>query len=229
MIIEMDGLSIQVSRKKIKNMYLRIHATTGEINISAPLKLSSAAIHDFLILKRHWIHQSRTRVIDRSRQETPSFQNDELHYFLGQPYVLKLHHDAPKLKIELVDQTLHCFIKSTMQAEHGLRVLNAWYKQQMLQRLPQLIQTWEPIIGVSVSSWGVRSMNTRWGSCSIKTRRISLNLKLIQKPIECLEYVLVHEMVHLHEANHSPRFYALMDQFMPTWRDIKLKLDHRMI
>ncbi|MDP3705322.1 MAG: SprT family zinc-dependent metalloprotease [Legionellaceae bacterium] len=225
MIIEMDGLSIEISRKKIKNMYLRIHSPTGDVKVTASHKITYDAIHAFLLLKRSWIHKARARVIERERPNALRMEHGAHHFFLGKPYVLMIHTNAAHMKIEITGQYLNCFIKPGTQPERSLLFIQSWYKQQMLQLLPSLIQKWEPIIGVTVQAWGVRLMNTRWGSCHVVSKRISLNLKLIQKPLDCLEYVLVHEMVHLHEANHSHRFYALMDKFLPSWRKSKSLLD----
>lgn len=113
---------------------------------------------------------------------------------------------------------MHCFLRS-YALEDRTQFLQNWYRKQMQLLLPALIQKWEPIIGVSVQAWGIKSMKTRWGSCNVVAKRIWLNLNLIKKPLVCLEYVLVHEMVHLLEANHSKRFYAHMNRLMPQWKE----------
>lgn len=226
MIIELDGIPITIIRKSIKNMYLRIKPVTGDVVVSAPNKLSLQIIKAQLLTKKAWIHTARTRILTQKPTiETSSLmENGEQHFFLGTPYTLMIHPNTPSKKISLEGQFLHCFLQS-YSYEKRVTVLHAWYKEQMQNRLPDLIQKWEPIIGVRVHAWGIKIMKTRWGSCNVKAHRIWINLRLIQKPLICLEYVLVHEMVHLLEASHNKRFYALMTQFMPDWKSHQKQLE----
>lgn len=226
MIIDLDGVSIRIVRKRIKHMYLRIQPATGELHVSAPLKLSIETIQNHLASKRVWIHNARMRVLARKPAPLLSMNNGDQHFYLGQAYTLVLHPYADDEKIVLEGDLMHVFIKNQINpVDHNHSYLQQWYKKQMQALLPELIRKWEPIIGVSVRAFGVRSMKTRWGSCNLVTHRINLNLHLIKKPLICLEYVLVHEMVHLLEANHSKRFYALMSQFMPLWREHQKTLE----
>ena len=179
MIIDLDGILIEVIRKPIKNMYLRVRSPGGDVNVTAPLQLPVDVIRNHLTSKQQWIHTARLRVIAR----------------VIAPVVPMEPHEKRRLK------------------------------QEMQMVLPDLIKHWELIIGVRVSSWGIRAMKTRWGSCNVNTRRISINLHLIHKPRACLEYVVVHELVHLLEANHSKRFYALMTRFLPEWKACKKQLE----
>ena len=227
MIIEIDGVSIEIVRKPIKNMYLRVQPSTGNVTVSAPMKLSLKAIQTQLTAKRDWIHTARARAIARKPSlPTPlMMEHGEKHHFLGASYALVIHPNAPSKGVIIEGEFMHCFLKSDSHEKRAL-FLKAWYKQQMQSLLPDLIRKWEPIIGVCVRAWGVRTMKTRWGSCNVLAHRIWLNLRLIQKPLVCLEYVLVHEMVHLLEANHSKRFYALMTRFMPEWKTYQKQLEH---
>ena len=102
--------------------------------------------------------------------------------------------------------------------EDKARVMKEWYRKQLKIQIPPLIQKWEKVVGVQVNDWGVKQMKTKWGACNVDAKRIWLNLELAKKPVICLEYILVHELVHLHERNHNDRFIALMSQFMPKWR-----------
>lgn len=223
MIIEMDGISINVSRKKIKNIYLRIIRQTAEVTVSAPHSISTETIYNFLLQKRHWIHKARAQVTNQVKIK-PIIQNGETHYFLGESYSLVIYENAAHMKISISEKKLIFFVKPGCDEKKCSTYLNLWYKHHMQQLLPSLISKWEIIVGVKVHSWTIRSMTSRFGSCNVALKRICLNLILIQKPIDCLEYVLVHELVHLHEANHSKRFYALMDKYLPNWRDLKIKL-----
>ncbi len=223
MIIELDNISIEILRKPIKNMYLRIHYSTGDVTVSAPLKLSLKAIRNQLDIRRAWIHTARARAIARVPPSLVKMECGETHYFLGKPYVLSIQPNVHLKGIVIEGDLMHGFLESHTPSARK-KCLQIWYKKQMQQLIPDLIQKWEPIIGVAVHAWGIKSMKTRWGSCNVVAHRIWLNLNLIQKPLICLEYVLVHEMVHLLEANHSKRFYALMTQFMPKWADYQTLL-----
>ena len=218
-ILTIGDISVEIIRKAIKNMYLRIHASTGAVTVTAPLKLSLKTIQNHLQSKLTWIIAAREKAVAR-KPATPTLikmESGEKHLFLGKEYTLSMHTNAPSQRIAIQDNILFFYLKTNARNE-PLLYLQTWYKQQMLALLPGLIQKWEPIIGVRVHAFGVKAMKTRWGSCNVVAHRIWLNLKLIQKPLICLEYVLVHEMVHLLEANHSKQFYALMTQFLPQWK-----------
>ncbi len=222
--MDMDGISIEVFRKPIKHMYMRVHASTGDVRVTAPLRMPINTIQIHVSSKRDWIQAVRTRAIARTQLSPIKIEDGEQIPFLGTSYPLMIHTHAPLNRIMIDDSTMHYWTKTNAH-EDVIKKLHDWYKQQMQALLPELIQKWEPIIGVSVVGWGIKPMKTRWGSCNVITHRISLNLHLIKMPLACLEYVLVHEMVHLLEANHSPRFYALMSRFMPTWKVLQKQLE----
>ena len=217
-LIEVDGITIEILRKPIKNMHLRIYPPDGRVRVSAPLRLSIQHIRHQLLAKREWLHAQRARVQALPVISEPLMQEGETHYFLGEAYMLTLLESRNPTSITLNDNVLLLNTKpnATMVEKHAH--LKKWYQTQMQSLVPDLIKKWEPVIEVDVSTWGVKTMKTRWGSCNTRTHRIWLNLVLIKKPIICLEYVLVHEMVHLLEASHNARFYQLMDTFMPEWR-----------
>ena len=223
--IDMDGISIEIVRKPIKHMYMRACATSGDIRVTAPLKMPLHTIQNHLSSKRDWIDKVRTRIARRTKPCPIKMESGEHIPFLGETYPLMIHGHAAVNRLMIDDSgVMHCFTKTTSHDDR-VKSLHNWYKQQMQALLPELIQKWELIIGVSVLSWGIKPMKTRWGSCNVVARRISLNLHLIKSPLQCLEYVLVHELVHLLEANHSPRFYALMTRFMPAWKAHQKQLE----
>ena len=216
--IEIDGITIEILRKPIKNMHLRIYPPDGKVRVSAPLRLSLQQIRHQLESKREWLHTQRARLQAQPVLTEPTIQTGEFHYFLGQANPLSVISSAMPTQIILKDNRLQLSTPSRSTAVEKQAFLNQWYRAQMLSLVPNLIEKWQPIMGVSVATWGTKTMKTRWGSCNTRTRRIWLNLVLIQKPLGCLEYVLIHEMVHLLEASHNARFYQLMDKFMPEWR-----------
>lgn len=224
MNIDLDGLCIELHRKHIKNINLRINAQ-GIIKLSAPVNCAISHIEQFLLEKKAWIFLHRERLLSTKNAITPCFENGAVHDYQGLQYILKLHEQPARTSVVIDDTHLHCFIQKNSSAAQIKLVLQRWYRCQMKNLLPSLIQKWEPIIGVEVQTWGIKVMKTRWGSCQPQSRRIWLNLNLIQKPLVCLEYVLVHEMVHVLEASHNKRFYALMTQFMPQWQSYKILLN----
>lgn len=223
--LEIDGILIEILRKPIKNMHLRIYPPDGKVIISAPLKLRLDLIRSQVEARRDWIHTQRARLRARPIIAPTTLESGELHYFLGKSYSLTVHQSTSFMNIIIDKESMHCFIKPNTTLIEKQILLQNWYKQQMKEQLPTLIAKWEPIINVKISAWGIRVMKTRWGSCNTSKGRISLNLNLIKKPLACLEYVLVHEMVHLLEASHNKRFYAFMDQFLPHWRDTQKQLE----
>ncbi|MBA2711654.1 MAG: M48 family metallopeptidase [Tatlockia sp.] len=221
--LELDGIFIEIVRKPVKNLTLRIYSPDGRVTVSAPLKLRMELIETQIIAKLEWIHKQRTR-LKTDAVPLSNFESGEMYSFMGKSYPLLIHQAKRRVKVCLEDETLHCFLQPNLTLREKEAVLEGWYREKMKEQLPALIAKWEPIIGVSVSNWGIRVMKTRWGSCNPLKKRIWLNLNLIKKPLACLEYVLVHELVHILEASHNKRFYALMDKFLPQWRVIKTLL-----
>lgn len=216
-MIEIDGLTVTLVRKRIKNLNLRINAL-GEVNVSVPLNFPLDLIHRYLEEKRAWIDTHRRRLQGRLPVAPLTLTTGESLPFLGGHYELIVYTQSKHQRIEIDNTRLHLFVKAEATFAEKDALLQRWYRSQMLNVLPELIQKWEALIGVRVNAWGIRVMKTRWGSCNTSKKRIWLNLNLIKKPLPCLESVIVHELVHLLEASHNKRFYALMSQFMPDWK-----------
>ncbi|KTD55364.1 M48 family metallopeptidase [Legionella quateirensis] len=225
MIIEIDGISIEISRKPIKNMNLRIYPPDGLVKVSAPLRYSDRLIRQHLQEKCEWIRAQRERIRERSSFKEENLQTGETIAFQGKNYLLIIeeHHGPSKITVD--GELIHFFTQPHTTLNQKQIVLDRWYRREMESLLPELIKHWETIINVRITEWGIKKMKTRWGSCNTRARRIWLNLNLIKKPLVCLEYVLVHELVHLLEASHNKRFYALMTQFMPQWREYQYILE----
>ena len=217
-LIEIDGISIEIIRKPIKNMHVRIYPPDGSVRVTAPLKLSLQHIQQQLNSKRAWLHRTRTRLQALPIATEPCMQTGELHYFLGEAYPLTVYENTNQNRLLFTDHHFQLHSKLHATLDEKLSSLKKWYQAQMQSVMPPLIQHWQPVLNVNVLEWGTKSMKTRWGSCNTRKQRIWLNLVLIKKPIECLEYVLVHEMVHLLEPSHNARFHQLMDRYLPDWR-----------
>jgi len=221
-LLDVQGVSVEVQRKPIKNLHLAVHPPDGQVRVSAPEFMGDEAIRLAVINKLGWIRRQQQRFRQQPRQSQREMVSGESHYYQGKRYLLSvIEENAPPRVRILNNRTLVLRVRPGSDRAKREAVLYAWYRAQLKEQIPLIIAKWEPVIGVDVADWGVKRMKTRWGSCNIEARRIWLNLELVKKPPQCLEYVLVHEMVHLLERHHNERFRALMTQFMPNWRNYR--------
>lgn len=220
-------LEIQVIKKNIKNIHLAVLPPDGRVRISVPKKQNDEAVRLFVVSKLSWIKKQRARFQKQKRQPERDFVSGESHYFLGERYLLNvIYTNKRKQGVEVRNKTyLDLFVREKSAKEQRQKVMREWYRCELKALIPPLIEKWEPLIGVKVESWGVKLMKTRWGSCNITARRIWLNLELAKKNPACLEYIIVHEMVHLLERLHNERFVAYMDKFLPNWRSTRVELN----
>lgn len=223
--MQIDDLDIEVTRKNIKNLYLRVSLPDGRVKISAPRRMHLNNIHRFVASRRGWIKRQQEKVCLQAQAITKAYVDNEVHYFGGQPYCLKLIEQCARPRVERREQNLLLYIRPGSSIEKRCATLDTWYRQQLKETTPAIIDQYEVRMAVKVSGFGIRKMKTRWGSCNTRTRRIWLNLALVRLSEQCLEYVVVHEMVHLLEPSHNQRFYALMDRFMPDWKRYKAELN----
>jgi len=216
--IELGEITADVVLKDIKNIYLSVYPPTGRVLISAPLRMDVDTIRIFAISKLDWIKQQQKKLQEQERETPRQYLNRESHYVWGKRYLLKvLEHDQPP-SIELKHSQMILHVRSGANELKKRAVVEEWYREQLKQAIPPLITKWQPLLGVKVERFFVQRMKTRWGSCNLRKRSIRLNSNLAKKPKECLEYIIVHEMVHLLEPLHNLRFTGLLDQFMPQWK-----------
>jgi predicted metal-dependent hydrolase len=225
MIIELNGIAIEIIKKPIKNMNLRIYPPDGRVKVSVPLHYKEQLIRTFLHEKSAWIAEQQKRIQARPEASSDLIQTGSILPFKGQNHVLVIHEHHGPSHVTCHDGFITCYLPHKPSQQQINTLLDNWYRREMASMLGMIIPHWASIIHVNVADWGIKKMNTRWGSCNTRARRIWLNLSLIKKPSECLEYVVVHELVHLLEASHNSRFYKLMDQFMPHWREVDYLLE----
>ncbi|MBN2685786.1 MAG: M48 family metallopeptidase [Pontiellaceae bacterium] len=216
--IELGDIKVNVIRKKIKNVHLSVYPPTGAVRISAPERMELDTIRVFALSKLAWIKKQQQNQREQERETPREFIERESHYVWGKRYLLKLVEQPSLPSVCLEHNRIVLTVRPGADAAKRREIVEAWYRDRLKEVLPDLIRKWEKIMGVTVEGYTVRKMKTIWGSCTPKTKRIRINTELAKKPPECLEYILVHEMVHLLEATHNRRFVALMDQFMPKWR-----------
>ncbi len=223
--IKLGDIDIDVYLKDIKNIHLSVHPPTGRVRISAPSRMNLDSIRAFALTKLGWIKEHRRRFQEQERETPREYIDRESHYFFGKRYLLRVVDENRRGYVTLTKSTIDLHVKKRTSAEKRHELMNEWYRKELKVALPEIIRRWEKRIGVSTDNWGIKLMKTRWGSCNRRARRIWINLELAKKPPICLEYVIVHELVHLLEGHHNDNFKKLMDTFMPLWRAYREQLN----
>ena len=223
--MDIDGLEINVVRKNIKHLYLKVYPPEGEVRLVCPRQLDNDTIRQLIAPKIDWIVQKRTKFQAQSRRTPLQYVSGESHYYQGDRYLLEVIYQQGKPRVIIDRSQLKLYVRYGSIREQREQVLLTWYRQQLKAELPHIIAKWEAIIGVKVNEWRIKTMKTRWGTCNVQARRIWLNLELIKQPPHCLEYVVVHELVHLLERQHNARFWQYMTQFMPNWQQYQRELN----
>lgn len=224
--ITISDLTIDVVRKDIRNIHLAVYPPTGRVRLAAPLNVSDDAIRLFAISKLAWIKRNQRKFEGQERIAPREFKNRESHYFRGQRYLMNIIEvDAPP-KVVLKNKTyIDLYVRPKTTIDKRLEVMNEWYRVQLKNQIPYLIEKWEEKMNIKVREWQVKQMKTKWGSCNIDQGRIWINLELAKKPEHCLEYIIVHEMVHLLERHHNDRFHYLLETYLPNWKQLKTELN----
>jgi predicted metal-dependent hydrolase len=223
--IELGDIAVDVVQKDIKNIHLSVYPPTGKVRISAPLRMDLDTIRVFAITKLGWIKSQQQKLREQERETPREYLDRESHYVWGRRYLFKVEEKDAAPEVELKHNKMILRIRPATGHEAKRAILEAWYRENLKEAVPALIAKWEPLMGVKVERFFVQRMKTKWGSCSPDAKSIRLNTDLARKPPECLEYIVVHEMVHLLEPTHNARFISLMDLFMPKWRFYKDELN----
>ncbi|MBF2097047.1 MAG: M48 family metallopeptidase [Gloeomargaritaceae cyanobacterium C42_A2020_066] len=222
------GLEIEVLRKPIKHLYLRVYPPAGRVCVSIPWQTSAPSLRHFLEQKWPWVEQQRARIIQSPASPAPQWVSGEQHPCLGQTYTLEVCEQMGQAHgVVIQGSTLILRVPPPAGRDVRQQVMETWYRQVLKTQIPPLLAHWQLQLGVEVTAWGVKKMKTRWGSCNTVTRRIWLSLELVHYPLPCIEQVLVHELIHLLERGHTPRFWALMDRYLPGWRTSRAMLNGR--
>jgi predicted metal-dependent hydrolase len=223
--LQLGDISIDVIKKDIKNVHLSVHPPTGRVRISAPRRLSLETIRVFAISKLGWIKQQQSKFIAQDRETPREYLDRESHYVWGSRYLLQLAENDGIPHVELSHKKIILHIRPGASTIKTQRILDSWYRDLLKESAPLLLAKWEQNIGVSAQRVFFQKMKTKWGSCNPTSRSIRLNSELAKKPPKCLEYIIVHELVHLIERHHNDRFKSLMDQFLPQWRSYRDELN----
>ena len=202
--ISVSGILVEVVRKDIKNLHLGVYPPLGRVRVAAPLVINDEAVRLAVIDKLGWIKRQRAQFASQPRQSEREMVNGESHYFWGRRYRLRVHEQSGPPRVALRGiASIDLFVRPGSTALARQNTLQTWYRAALRAAIADLLAQWQPQLGVQVAGWGIKKMKTKWGSCNA--------------PVQCLEYIVVHELVHLIERHHNERFTALMDQHMPDW------------
>jgi len=224
--ITVSNITIDVIRKDIKNIHLAVYPPTGRVRIAAPLSVNDDAIRLFAISKLGWIKRHQREFDAQERISPREYKQRESHYFQGRRYLMKIIEKDEPPKVILRTRTyIELYIRPNTTFEKRQEVITEWYRVELKKLIPGIIEKWEKSLNVNVDEWQVKQMKTNWGTCNIEKKRILINLELAKKPLHCLEYVILHEMVHLLERHHNERFLYYMDTYLPNWKQIRTELN----
>lgn len=223
--LTLGDIDIELVRKNIKNVHLSVHPPAGRVRIAAPSHMKLDTIRVFAISKLNWIKKQQKKLREQERETPRDYLNRESHYVWGKRYLMQVVDVDTAPAIVLKHSRMHLHLRPGTSPQKKHEILEQWYREQVKNVASELITHWEALMGVAVERVFVQHMKTRWGSCNHARRSIRLNTELAKKPIDCLEYIVVHEMGHILEPTHSARFISLMDRFMPDWERRRDKLN----
>lgn len=225
-LILIGDIEVDIVKKKVINLHFSVLPPKGKVRITAPKQMDDKAIRMSIITRLPWIKKQQSKYLNQSRQIKREYISGESHYFMGKRYKLELKYinEIPTVFIKGKNKiTLQVRPKSTLVKRN--EVMMDWYRKQLKTTLAELITKWEEKIGVQIKLWEIKQMKTRWGTCNEKKSKIILNLELSKKPIRCIEYIVVHELIHLKVKKHNQKFIELMNKYIPKWKSIKEELN----
>ena len=224
--ITISNIKIDVVSKDIKNIHLGVYPPTGRVRIAAPLKMNGDAIRLFAISKLGWIKRNQRKFEVQERISQREYKPRESHYFRGKRYLLHVVEKEAPPKVVLRNKTyIDLYVRPGASIKKRHEIMTEWYRAELKKQIPAIIEKWEKILKVKVDEWQIKQMKTKWGSCNIEKKRIWINLELAKKPERCLEYIIVHEMIHFRERHHKDKFLFYMDKYLPNWKKLRTELN----
>lgn len=223
--LQLGDLSVELTRKAVKHVHLSVHPPEGRVSLVAPTGTRMEVARAYAISKLAWIRAQRAKFSEQARESPRRFITRETHYLWGRRYLLSVEHQDAKPDVRLDHRRITLVVRPGAEEAVRARVMHEWHKSLLHQAVPRLIAKWESRLGVPVAGYFLQRMKTKWGSCNHKTGCIRLNTELVKKPKDLLEYVIVHEMIHLIETRHDDHFIAILQEHYPTWREARLELN----
>lgn len=225
MTIKVIDIDVEIIKKNIKNLHLYVLAPNGDVRVTAPLSTSNESIELFVLSKYGWIRKQQDSFKQQRRQTKRQYISGETFYVWGKQYFLQVDYSS-KNTLTLSGDRAILTVRKNSTIEQREKFVIEWYRQQLKSEVEKYLPKWENITGLKCSSWQSKYMTTRWGTCNTGNNKIWLNVQLAKKPIECLEYVILHELVHTKIDNHGDDFIKMMNHYMPNWKDVKDRLNN---
>lgn len=224
-VLRLGELEVDFTRKAVKHVHLSVHPPEGRVSLVAPVETRIEVARAYVLSRLTWIRQQQASFRSQARESPSRYVGRESHYLWGRRYFLELHAQDGRGRVELDHRRIRLFVPGESTREDRARILHDWHKRLLHVAIPPMIKQWERRLGVEVRRYFLQRMKTKWGSCNAKARHIRLNTELVKKPKELLEYVVLHEMVHLIEPTHGERFVQLLEEHWPNWREARLELN----
>ena len=224
-VIIIGDMAITVTWKNIKNVHLSVHPPNGRVSMSAPKNTRLEVARAYAISKIGWIREQQKKLRNQSRETPRQFVERESHYLWGRRYLMTVVEQDSKPSVNLDHKRITLNVRPGSDHAKRASVIHEWHKSLLHEFIPTLISKWEPKISVQVTAYFLQRMKTKWGSCNYKAGHIRLNTELVKKPKDLIEYVVVHEMLHLVEPTHSDRFISLLTENFPAWREARAELN----
>ena len=224
-IMQLGEIAIALTRKNVKHVHLSVYPPSGRVTLVAPHGTRSDVARAYAISKLGWIREQQAKMRDQARETARQFVERESHYLWGRRYLLTVREKEAKPSIRLSHRSVMLTVRPGSNGAKRAAVMHEWHKSLLHKSVRELIARWEPKLGVDVAGYFLQRMKTKWGSCNHRSRTIRLNTELVKKPKDLLEYVVVHEMLHLLEPTHSERFIGLISRHYPAWREARAELN----
>lgn len=223
--IELGDVRIELTRKDVRNVHLAVHPPDGRVTLVAPTGTRVDVARAYAATRLGWIRQQQARFRAQAREAPLRYVERESHYLWGRRYLLSVVERNAPPTVATDHRRITLVVRPGSRIEKRRAVIQAWHRSLLHQVVPPLIAKWERSLGVTVSGYFLQRMKTRWGACNHRAGTIRLNTELVKKPRDLLEYVIVHEMLHLIESTHSARFLDLLDGYYPMWREARAELN----
>lgn len=222
---QISDITVEIIKKKIKNLHLSVMPPDGKVRVSAPMHLSDESIEMFIRTKLSWIKKQQEKFANQPRQSTRQYVSGESLYVWGKQYFLVVQYSYKGNSLVLSGGKAILTVRKESTVKQRESFVNEWYREILKKEIQRLLPKWENTTKLYASSWQTKYMTTRWGTCNTTTKKIWVNLQLAKKPIECLEYIILHELTHLKVKNHGKDFVENIEKYMPYWRDLKNQLN----
>jgi len=223
--IQLGEIAIAVRRKDIKHVHLSVQPPSGRVTLVIPKGTRPEVAHAYAASKLGWIRDQQAKLRGQARETPRQFVERESHYLWGRRYLLSVKEEDAKPSVRLSHRSITLTVRPGSSSAKRAALMHTWHRALLHDAVPKLIRKWEPKLGIEVARYFLQRMKTKWGGCNHRTRNIRLNTELVKKPKDLLEYVVVHEMLHLIEPTHSERFLALMNKHYPAWREARAELN----